>query len=115
MANPNLAEMTSIYGKSTGLALTVTQTTVIQNPAASGQLWKVNSIIVSNVDGVNNADVTVLVGAYHIAKTISVPNDATLVLMSKDSGIYLEEGITISAYASAASDLEILISYEIIS
>ena len=47
-----------------------------------------------------------------IASTISVPADATLVVIDKNSSIYLEEGDNIEAGAGAASDLTITISYE---
>ena len=50
--------------------------------------------------------------AFRIASTIAVPADSTLVVTDKNSVIYLEEGQTIRAFASAASDLEIVISYE---
>ena len=70
----------------------------------------------SNVDGTNAADVNVDIfrssTAYHIAKTVSVPADATLDIISKS--IYLEEGDTLRLTASANSDLEAVCSYEII-
>ena len=73
----------------------------------------------SNVDGTNNADVTIDYyngsTGYKIANTITVAADSTLVLTDKNSVIYLEEGVSIRGGASAASDLEIIISYEEIS
>ena len=53
--------------------------------------------------------------AYNIASTVSVPADSTLVLVSRDTTIYLMEGDTFQMSASAASDLEIVASYEEIS
>ena len=52
---------------------------------------------------------------YHLAKTISVPADTTLVIVSKDTTVYLEENDSIRLTASAASDLEAVCSYEEIS
>ena len=49
---------------------------------------------------------------YRIARTVSVPADSTLILVGKDAPIYLEEGQSIRGGASAASDLEVVISYE---
>ena len=77
-------------------------------------------MIISNVDGSNAADITATVyknqsTEYHLAKTISVPADATLVIISKDTTIYLEENDSIRLTASAASDLEAVCSYEEIS
>jgi len=86
-------------------------------------VFKVNSLIVSNVDGTNNADITVSLysqddiggTATEICKTVVVPADASLVVIDKSSGIYLEEDKSIGAIAGAASDLKVVCSYEEIS
>jgi len=123
MANPNIVNVTSILGETTYAALTTTLTTVLlANPASSGKVYKVNSIMVANVDGTNAADVTVDINtaaggggtSYALASTISVPADATLNLVDKNSSFYLMEDKSILGGASANSDLEIIISYEII-
>jgi hypothetical protein len=117
MAAPNIVNVTSIYGKTVGAALGVTTTTDILT-CPSDKVLKINSIIVSNVDGTNAADATVYfydssaAARYALAYTISVPADASLVVLSKDTSIYLEESDQIEAGASAASDLQIVISYE---
>ena len=123
MANPNIVNVTSILGETTYAALTTTLTTVLlANAAASGKVYKVNSIMVANVDGTNAADVTVDINtaaggggtSYALASTISVPADATLTLVDKNSSFYLMEDKSIVGGASANGDLEIIISYEII-
>ena len=123
MANPNIVNVTSILGETTYAALTTTLTTVLlANAASSGKVYKVNSIMVANVDGTNAADVTVDINtaaagsgtSYALASTISVPADATLNLIDKNSSFYLMEDKSIIGGASANSDLEIIISYEII-
>ena len=117
MAAPNLVNVTSILGKSMGAALgTNTDTTILT--CASDKVLKINSIIVSNVDGSNSADLTVKFfdnsasTSYRIANTVAVPADSTLVVIGKDSPIYLEESDQIRGGAGVASDLEIVISYE---
>jgi len=116
MAAPNIVNVTTITGKTAVLAVTTSATAIVTNSAASGQVLKVNALYVSNVDGANAADVNVDIfrssTAYHIAKTVSVPADATLDIISKS--IYLEEGDTLRLTASANSDLEAVCSYEII-
>ena len=119
MAAPNILNASIITGKQYGAALdTTTTTSLVANAASSDDLYKINSIIVSNVDGSSAADVTVswYNGStdFHIAKTVSVPADTTLVLIRKDSPIYLEEGHSIRGGASANSDLEILICYDVL-
>ena len=117
MAAPNIVNVTSIYGKTMGAALSTTTTTDILS-CGSNKVLKINSIIVANVDGSNGADVTVYfydssaAARYALAYTITVPADATLIVVGKDSPIYLEESDQIEAGASAVSDLQIIISYE---
>ena len=122
MAAPNLVNVTSITGKIDGHALT---TDAIDNAnssvitAASNKLIKINSIIVANVDGSNSVDIDVAVNLdsdarFYLAKTVALPADSTLVVIGKDSPIYLEEGDELEARASAASDAELVVSYEIL-
>ena len=116
MAAPNIVNVTSIYGKTMGGAITTSNSDMVTCP--TDKLLKINSIIVANVDGTNTADVTAQfynasdTTSYHLAKTITVPADSTLVVLGKDAPIYLEEGDKIQAQASAAGDLEMIISYE---
>lgn len=117
MAAPNIASLTTITGKTAVQAVGTSATAIVTNSAASGKVLKVNALYVSNVDGTNNAEINVDVfrssTAYHIGKTIVVPADATLDVISKP--IYLEEGDSLRLTASAASDLEAVCSYEEIS
>ena len=125
MANPNIVSVNSIFGNTTGIALTTTLTTVLlANGTASGKVYKVESIMVANVDGTNAADVTIdfhtaangtAGSSFALAATISVPADATLNLIDKNSSFYLIENQSIIGGASANSDLEVVISYEDIS
>jgi hypothetical protein len=118
MAAPNLVNVSTITAKSKQAALTTTVTTeILANPAASGKVFKIESIIIANIDGSNPADATVAItksggSPIKIASTISVPADATLVVIDKSTSLYLEEGDNIEAGASAASDLTITINYE---
>jgi hypothetical protein len=120
MAAPNIVNVSTIIGKTTGAALTTTlTTTLLTNSSGSNKVFKINSIIVANVDGTNSADVTVDwyngTTGYKLANTITVPADATLVVVGKDTPIYLEENTSIRGGASANGDLECVISYEEIS
>ena len=94
MANPNIVSVISIFGNTTGIALTTTLTTVLlANASSSGKVFKIESIMVANVDGTNAADVTVdwntnaggTGTSCALAATISVPADATLNLVDKNS------------------------------
>lgn len=125
MANPNIVSVNSIFGNTTGIALTTTLTTVLlANASSSGKVFKIESIMVANVDGTNAADVTIdfhtaangtAGSSFALAATISVPADATLNLVDKNSTFYLMENQSIIGGASANSDLEVVIAYEDIS
>ena len=116
MAAPNIVNVTSIYGKTMGAVLGTTTTTDILTCGAN-KLIKINSIIVANDDGTNNDEVTVYfydssaAARYDIASTVTVPADSTLVVIGKDSPIYLEESDQIEA-GCVNSRCDIIISYE---
>ena len=117
MAAPNIVNVSTITGKSAVQAVGTSATAIVTNSAASGKVFKVNALYISNVDGTNNAEINVDLyrssTAYHIGKTIVVPADATLDVLSK--ALYLEEGDSLRLTANAASDLEAVCSYEEIS
>jgi len=126
MANPDIINVTSILAGNAGFNLSATATATLITVAAD-KLLKINSITVANVDGTNAATVDVFVdgmgsgttgitttgadATVYLAKTVSVPADATLVLLS--TPIYLMEGDILKGGASAASDLDLFVSYEV--
>ena len=128
MANPNIVAVTNILGGNLGWNLSATLTATLVTVDAE-KILKINRITVANVDGSSAADVSLYVdglttagatglsatgasATVYIAKTISVPADATLVL--SDTPIYLMEGDILKGGASAASDLDLFISYEVL-
>ena len=121
MANPNIVNVATISGKTLGAALTTSTADLVTNTASSGKIFKINSVYISNIDGTTAAAATLTfydasaTTTYHVVKTVSVPADSTLVAISKNEAIYLEEGDKISGFADATGDLEVVISYEEIS
>jgi hypothetical protein len=128
MANPNIVNVTNILGGNLGWNLSATATTTLME-VGSDKIVKINRITVANVDGTSAADVSLFVdglttagatgisptgasATVYLAKTVSVPADATLVL--SDTPIYLMEGDLLKGGASAASDLDLFISYEVL-
>ena len=121
MANPNIVNVAAIYGENSSVSLTTTSaTSIVSNAAASGKVYKINMITVANVDGTAAADITInkysaaaLGGtAFAIASTISVPADATLIVLDKTTALYLKENESIGATAGTASDLVVTCSWE---
>ncbi len=128
MANPNIVSVTSIYGGNYGWNLSNTLTATLLTVDAE-KLLKINRIVCANVDGSAAADLNLYVDGIgtaaangltptgadttvYLAKTISVPADSSLVV--SDTPIYLMEGDILKGGASAASDLDLFISYEVL-
>ena len=120
MAAPNIVNVTSIFGKTAyDSDVATSDSDLLVNAAGSNKVLKINTIIAANRDGSNDADVTVFVTAasstsalYFLAKTIAVPKDTSLVIISKDTSFYLEEDFRIRSVASAAGDISLMVSYE---
>lgn len=121
MAAPNIVNVTTITGKTAVVDLSTTNATlVVENAASSGKVFKINSLYVANADGTANADITINIysqdniegTATEICKTVLVPADSTLVVIDKNSSIYLEEDKSIGAIAGTANYLKIVCSYE---
>jgi hypothetical protein len=127
MANPNIVNVTAITAGTMGWNLATGGLVNLITPAAD-YILKINRIVVANVDGTSAADVdvaivtaaqtftnTTVTGAdatTYLAKTISVPADAALVIT--DTPIYLREGDNLQAQASAAGDLDLTITFELL-
>lgn len=117
MAAPNIVNVSAITGKTAVQVVTTTATAIVSNAANSNSVLKVNALYVANIDGTNNAEITVDIlrsaTAYRLAYTVVVPADAVLDVISKS--IYLEEGDSLRLTANANTRLEAICSYEIIS
>ena len=127
MANPNIVSVTGITAGTLGWNLPTGGLVNLIDPD-TGYLLKINRIMVANVDGSSAADVdvaivtaaqtftnTTVTGAdatTYLAKTISVPADAALVIT--DTPIYLREGDNLQAQASASGDLDLTITFELL-
>jgi hypothetical protein len=118
MAAPNIVATTSIYGKSDSGALTTGSADLLANGSSSNKLLRVNSLYVSNIDGANACNVTITFfdasrsATRSLANVVTVPAKSTIVVISKDTLLSLEEGDKISGLASANGDLEWVISWD---
>lgn len=123
MAAPNIVNVATITGKTATLNVVTAANTVVSNAAGSSKVFKINMLQVSNVDGVNDAEVTV--GYYagatlggqvtELVKSVAVAANSSLVVIDKNTALYLEEDRSLGAYANTAGDLKIVCSYEEIS
>ena len=126
MAQPNIVNVASIYGQSVGATLGTGFVAFITVTAE--YVVKVNYIHVANIDGANDATCDVklvkvdqdpigisdydISDTIYLAKTVNVPADDILVVV--DTPFYMMAADALSALASAAGDLDILISFEAI-
>jgi hypothetical protein len=114
MATPNIVNVATINAKNAAGAITTSRAAAVDVPAE--KVAKINTILIANIDGTNAADVTIEVSIDNgsnyvaIAKTISIPADATLSFL--ENPIYLDETDLLAVTASAASDLTYFVSYE---
>ena len=124
MAAPNIVNVTTIIGNNSLTNVSTTSAfSIVNNPASSNKVYKINSIIVSNKDGTNPFAATINVydqddlggNAYSIISTVDIPADASVVVMDKSSSIYLREDQSIGAIANVANKLFVIASWEEIS
>ena len=127
MANPNILNVSSNLGGNAGFNLTNTATAT-RITVDSDKLLKINRITCANVDGSSAATLDLFIdglgsgasgvtttgadATVYLAKTISIPADATLTIV--DGPIYLMEGDVLKGGASASGDLDLFVSYEVI-
>lgn len=121
MAAPNIVNVTTITGRTVANTPPVTTSiTLLNNPANSGQVFKINNVTVSNPD----ATIPYGAGVFYVSNTnlsfalannITVPGGSTLVALDKSTSIYLEEGTSINISSNAANKLAFVCSFEIIS
>ena len=131
MANPNIVNVTTIYGTTTYYTPSGTSAVVLlANAASSGKVYKINQIVAANVNGSAAVNATVSIytngavaqgsapsggTAYPVVSAVSVPASASLICVDKTTAIYLMEGTSISVTSGTASGITFSISYEDIS
>ena len=119
MANPNIVNVATITAQTALASLSNVTSNIITNATSSSTVIKLNTVILSNY---NTATMAANVsinrngsGTYYLGGNLSVPPSSTLVLIAKDSSIYLLEGDTLQANCGVNSSISLVSSYEIIS
>ena len=118
MAAPNLLGTTTVTGKTALATLSTVTSNVITNASASGTVDKLNSIVLCNYTTsavTANVMINRSATAYLLSGNISIPANSTLVLLGKDTSVYLEEGDVLQANVSTNSSVSISASYELMS
>lgn len=119
MANPNIVNVSDIRGKISTQSVGTTYTSIVT--CATDTVVKINTLQIANI---NTSDFNGTVSARinkssgtdaRIADEIVVPDASSLVLISKDSSLYLEEGDALEILANDTGYVEATCSYEVIS
>ena len=122
MANPNIVNVTSIYGNTSYLIPSTTAaTTWTALTPASNTVNKIDNIVASNVTA-SNATVTVAINSaaagagtnYRLIYQLPVPVNASVVIVDKSTAFYLGEAQSIVVTVGTASAIELTSSYEAI-
>ena len=125
MAAPNIVSVALINANAnTQLLSTTNEIGLLSNPASSGKVYKVNTILVANRETNANA-VNVTVNLYsgaaitgtgiYLTNLISVPGNSTLVISDKSTSFYLEENKSIGIKSGTSNGLTVMCSWEEIS
>jgi len=121
MANPNINNATSVVANNASLSLTSTSATqLVSNAASSGKVYLIDGITVANIDTANAVTVTVALyqsatntgTAYELCSTVSIPANASLIVVDKSQGVSLLEAESIYVTAGTASKLKVNASWK---
>ena len=116
MTTPDILSVATVTGFTRNGAVTTSNVDIIDVTAE--YVFKINNIIIANIDGTNAATVTLSVSTdngsnyYAIASTVTVPANSTIVVIDKNSSFYLDETDLLRVTGSANSDLTYLVSGE---
>jgi hypothetical protein len=124
MAAPNILACTTATPHTLSITPSDTSRNALVTAPATGSAQKINQIMVSNIDGTNAVNSTVELrladGTTYraLGSTISVPANATLIILDKTTMLYLldtsvtGEPSTLWATSGTASKLTFTVSYE---
>ena len=127
MAAPNIVAVTSIVPHTVSITPADTSRNALVTAPSSGSAHKINQITVANIDGtaayLATVELRLADGTTYraIGSTISVPADATLIMLDKTTMLYLldtsvsGEASTLWVTSNVASKLTYTVSYETIS
>lgn len=118
MANPNIVNVSTIYGNTAVLAVSSATANIVQNPSSSGAIYKINTLSVANY-ATNSYSMTVELNVAgtntNIVKNVVIPANSSLSILGKDTGFYLLENSSIQLSTSQNSAFHAICSWEQIS
>lgn len=118
MANPNIVNVTTIYGNTGTLAVTTSTANIVQNASSSGQIYKINMLSLANINTVSTSvtvELNVAGTNTALAKSVVVPANSTLTVIGKDTSLYLLENSSLQILGAANSTVQAICSWDQIS
>ena len=119
MANPNIVNISSMYGNTAVLNVSTTATSIVTNPSGSNNIYKLNSLIIANINASSSANLTVELNRNNtntaLIRNVTITAGGSFVAVAKDTPIYLMENDIIQLAASSSSILNAIASWEQIS
>lgn len=118
MANPNIVNVSTIYGNTGTLTISSVTSNIVSNPASSGQVYKINLLTVSNYSTNSyamTAELNVAGSNTYLVRNVVIPATASLAIVGKDTGFYLMENSSIQLSTSQNSAFQAVCSWEQIS
>jgi hypothetical protein len=129
MANPNIVNVTQIFGQTNYLTpANVSTLVLIANTSGSGNVFKVNQIVAANQTNTaanvtvslftsggttsGNAVTRAAATTFDVTSNISVPAYASLIVMDKTTATYLVEDRAIVCQTGTANAITFSVSYE---
>jgi len=129
MANPNIVNVTQIFGQTNYLTPANTSTLVlIANTSGSGNVFKVNQIVAANQTNAaanvtvslftsgsttsGNAVTRAAATTFDVTSNISVPAYASLIVVDKTTATYLLEDRAFVVQSGTNSAITFSVSYE---
>jgi hypothetical protein len=121
MANPNIVSVTKIYGTTAYITpANTTANVLLSNAVSSGKVFKINQIVAANVNGSAAVNTTISINSaaagagtnFPIVSVVSVPTNASLIVVDKTTAIYLMENSSIVVTSGTSSGITYSISYE---
>ena len=125
MAAPNIVNVTTITGVTTfksGIGTAGAITTVVSNAASSGKVLKINSLVAAGLGATTGVTLQYFNDNNHVSAsstvsigmTIAVPTFSTLVLISKENQLYLEENTSLGIFSqpNTGGSIDVVCSFE---
>ena len=115
MANPNIYNVTALYGNTAALSVTSVTTNVVSNPTSSGYVYRINLLTVANISTNSysmTAELNIAGSNTSIVKNVVVPSNSALSIIGRDTTMYLLENSSIQLSAQTNSAFQAICSWE---